>query len=438
MKKEEINIKLRNLVKDKISISDDDRNFVSKLYESINNVLGKENTLQVGSYARFTAIKPLHDLDILYIIGNWDENNYSPNTLLEDLKKNLENNFVNLTQYKYKIVKQSHSITISFLNENDEEQFAIDVVPAYIFSKNEFKDDTYIVPEILLSKHKKRQEIYKNIELGVKDNIGWIHTDPRGYIQIAKDLNNNNKDFRKSVKFLKAWKNLYKDDFKFKSFHIEQIITNYFLKNSNKTIFDAIFYFFTNLNEIISKPQIIDRANKDKYIDDYLEELTNKEVNKILEAKDCFLNKLENIDNINFEFLLGNCFLERDSKDEQFLFDFKIPILIDNKLDFKIDGFVLKKDGFRNGYISQIDWKVEKDRKIKFEVKKSIGEDYTYWKVKNDVNSHDVKEVRGEITKNKTGQNPESTAYCGKHFVECYAIKNNICIAKHKIYINID
>ncbi|MDO8658744.1 MAG: hypothetical protein Q7K55_08435 [Candidatus Levybacteria bacterium] len=32
---------------------------------------------------------------------------------------------------------------------------------------------------------------------------------------------------------------------------------------------------------------------------------------------------------------------------------------------------------------------------------------------------------------------PESTEYVGDHYVECYAIKNNHCIAKSKVPVKI-
>ncbi|MCX8485956.1 MAG: hypothetical protein ORN53_02045, partial [Crocinitomicaceae bacterium] len=54
------------------------------------------------------------------------------------------------------------------------------------------------------------------------------------------------------------------------------------------------------------------------------------------------------------------------------------------------------------------------------------------WKVKNDNNSP---EPRGEITDNTTSQITEKTAYKGRHFVECYAIKDGICVAKDRIYV---
>ena len=55
--------------------------------------------------------------------------------------------------------------------------------------------------------------------------------------------------------------------------------------------------------------------------------------------------KIDEINNINQ--LVKSGFYKRVSESEKYLFDQKIPILIDNSLQFKIDGFVKKFPGFR-------------------------------------------------------------------------------------------
>jgi hypothetical protein len=60
------------------------------------------------------------------------------------------------------------------------------------------------------------------------------------------------------------------------------------------------------------------------------------------------------------------------------------------------------------------------------------------WKVQNDKKSEEVlnaKATRCEITKNSTRNNPESTLYKGRHYVEGYAIKGDVCVTKSRIYI---
>jgi hypothetical protein len=47
-----------------------------------------------------------------------------------------------------------------------------------------------------------------------------------------------NNDFRRVVKFIKAWKNSHKEkkeEFKLKSFHIEQVIIQYYQENAESS-----------------------------------------------------------------------------------------------------------------------------------------------------------------------------------------------------------
>ena len=81
MKKDKLNAKLRKLVKEKLSPTQEDRDFVAKIYKSFNDLLGVNNCIQIGSFPRFTAVRPLHDLDILYIIGEWANSDIIPSEI---------------------------------------------------------------------------------------------------------------------------------------------------------------------------------------------------------------------------------------------------------------------------------------------------------------------------------------------------------------------
>jgi hypothetical protein len=63
----------------------------------------------------------------------------------------------------------------------------------------------------------------------------------------------------------------------------------------------------------------------------------------------------------------------------------------------------------------------------------NVSEPYeVYWKVRNHGAEAETKRaLRGEITKD-AGQRTktESTLYAGQHYVECYVVKNGICVAQ--------
>lgn len=433
MKRNEINSTLRRFVKEHLSPKQENIKFVSKIYQSFNELLGSQNCIQIGSYPRYTAIRPLHDLDILYIIGNWETLKTIPENLLSHLATKFKQEYKNPTNYTIIITVQTHSITFKYMS-GEKEVFAVDLVPSIINSKNELGLDTYYVPEIIkYQRGQKRAEYYQRIKEKY-GQITWIKSDPKGYIQVASNLNSKNADFRKSIKFVKGWKNHCKnsnENFKLKSFHIEQLITKNYLNNSSIEIFDSIFYFFTNLKEDIKTPKIKDRADNSRYIDEYLNEVTTSEINLVNEGIDAILIALENINSeTNIENLINSGFYTRNKENEKFLFDQQIPTLTDESLVFEVDGFIEKFDGFRkyNASLKRSSGIIDTKNHISFKVVKNYtNSDLVKWKVQNDKTSE---QPRGEITDYNTYRNPENTAYIGKHFAECYAIKNNICIAK--------
>ena len=299
----------------------------------------------------------------------------------------------------------------------------------------------YKIPELAKYKHgKERKAFAERIERESR-KTGWIDTDPKGYTKVAEEANKRNSDFRKTVKFIKKWKNLCEkqwEDFGLRSFHIEQVITGYFQGQKDLVIFDGIFKFFHDLKDVITAPKIKDRADNAKYIDKYLTGLKEGQKERIVRARDCFLHKLEQ--GKKAEDLLKPCLLERKDDGEKYLFDFGIPVLVRDNSAFKIHGKV-REDGFRHGNVAELGI-LGKRRKIDFELAQHVSldeEEYVMWKVQNDKCSSDVppEQTRGEITKDGTLRKPECTAYAGSHYVEAFAIKNGVCVARSKVQVKI-
>ena len=247
MKKDKFNLKFREYART-LSPKLYEQKLISEIYKSFSDLFGKNNCIQIGSCPRFTAITPVHDLDILYVLDTWDENSHNPTIALQNLNTQISEDYENPTDYEIEVSMQTHSVTISYLN-NDEEVFSVDIVPAYIFSKNEFNEDTYKVPEVVRKKHGiNRVEYYKKLSQE-HGEMGWIASDPRGYIKVASQTDKNSingSEFRKTVKIIKAWKNNLVDkdqNLKLKSFHLEQIITKLFQENQNLEIFEVIVLY---------------------------------------------------------------------------------------------------------------------------------------------------------------------------------------------------
>ena len=433
MRKTDYNALFREYVKSNLSPTQSERDFFAGVYDAFKTTLSN-NCILIGSYARFTASRPLHDLDILFIAGRFDPNNLHPQDILTDLHNNIQKNFKNPTKYQFTISQQTHSITVSFI-EKGEEKFAVDVVPAFTSgSKNEFGDDIYWVPEIVKVGKKHRAQRYDEFTKSKKTELEWwLKSDPRGYIKAATDLNAKNNDFRKAAKFIKKWKHNCKeddDDFKLKSFHIEQIVFRMFEQDPSREIFDAVFDFFCSIPDIISSPQIQDRADSTKYIDEYIGSLTDDQRKKIMEARDFFLIKLENFDSDpDVSNLLDAGFHTRRSLDEAYLFDSRIPVFIEKSLILGVTGDIQPRTqgGFRGGVLDAVGF-INVDRHIIFRSALRGGSaDMFKWKVKNDDSSP---QPRGEITDHSTKNEKEYTQYNGDHYVECYAIRDNTCVAR--------
>ena len=367
MKKDDINAKLRAFVRESLSPTKEEKSLVSAIYESVCEVLGSNKCLQIGSYPRYTAIRPMHDLDVLYIVGSWTPD-ADPRETLENLKSKLDADYKNPTDLSPSISLQSHSVTISFSDGRDE-VFAVDVVPAYADGKNSHGEDKYRVPEVLRKDHKKRQAFMEKLAK-TGEPMTWIPSDPRGYITQARDLNGINADFRKSVKLVKAWRYAckdYRDDFPLKSFHLELLITDFFKSHPKTEIFDAIFYLFCHLPEFISKPRLRDKADPDRFVDAYIAELSEDQRTLAIRLRDHFLITLEAIDeDMPVSSLIAAAERHRASDSESYLFDFGIPVLTETTLT--IVGNVQQRQGGFRPRILDIFGVIEVDRKINFEL----------------------------------------------------------------------
>ena len=71
----------------------------------------------------------------------------------------------------------------------------------------------------------------------------------------------------------------------------------------------------------------------------------------------------------------------------------------------------------------------------------SYGDYYSiliYWKVRNVGDVAESKDmIRGEIIKTDSKTHKERTSFQGPHFVECYIIKDNVCVARDRIDVPI-
>ena len=176
--------------------------------------------------------------------------------------------------------------------------------------------------------------------------------------------------------------------------------------------------------------------------------IENKDFNFIKKSKKA-LNKLNNTsdESSTLRELFGNRFPISKraanqygfSENEQFIEEL-FPVRISKQL--KID-CIVTQNGYRSGLISEFirkNFKIKQNRKLKFFIDKiNVVKPYTiYWKVRN-VGYEAIRRncIRGQINKGTDYLN-ETTNFYGPHYVECYIIKDGICIARDKISVDID
>ena len=158
---------------------------ITSKYEEITSALNKKfrdtesktaNSLQVGSYGRWTGIKGISDLDMLYIMPASKWNDYKDgkqSKLLDDTKDAISARYPRTTVKKDRLVVQ--------VNYNG---FMVEVQPVFEQDDGSFKyPDTY-------------------------NSGSWKITKPREEIKAMKEfVDQKNNNLRKLCKMARAWKN---------------------------------------------------------------------------------------------------------------------------------------------------------------------------------------------------------------------------------------
>ncbi len=285
MKDEAINNVANGYIREHLSPKARQRAYITLKYGELKGFL-YGRCFRSGSYPRYTAIHPVHDLDVIYPVTDTAVRD-NPTALLNSLCGQLQEQYKNSQTNVKRIYTQTHSVTIE-LTDSPEGAFSFDVVPAIELPEtNEYDECLYLVPEILHRNRYNRQRLYEEAAKSAEENpIDWIKSDPRGYIRQASDLNDQNSDFRHTAKLMKGWRHArkmaYKNDFRLKSFHLEQIVSRHFADNPECSTIEAVIDCFAALPGYLGGPQFPDRADHNRFIDEYVANLTREQCQLIL------------------------------------------------------------------------------------------------------------------------------------------------------------
>ncbi len=262
---------ISDFVHDQLSPKDNEKQFITDRYEEIRKAF--PGCFQVGSYKRCTSIHPVHDLDVVIPVDDAEVMNFARNAL-HSIQSVLEAGLLAQEVPLPSVEIQTHSVMLLYPDAPYGE-FSIDLVPAVDASEpNTFGEAMYYVPEVVvLNNHDQRRAITLK---GSAAEMGWIKTDPRGYNKAALEMDYENNHYRHTVKLLKGWKHATKEasgnNFRLKSFHLEQLVFLTFKQNSEITTTAAAVATLARMPGDLQYARIKDRADPNRLIDSYLDD----------------------------------------------------------------------------------------------------------------------------------------------------------------------
>ena len=419
------------------NIKVDNSETISNRYHEITKKLNKtfretdsetDNCLRVGSYGRYTGIKGISDLDMLYIMpsSKWDEYKNNPDKLLKDVKAALKERYPNTK------VKDDRLVVDVFFTD-----FKFEVQP--VFEEQDGDETNYKFPDTKYDSYRITKPKQEQAEMtSFRQEHGDTH--------------------RLLCKMMRSWKN-----------NVGQAIggllidtlTHRFLSNHSEydhagtSVFDELCrYFFEYLkNEPKQDHYQALGSGQDvkvkKPFQAKAKKAYNKSVDAIAETDETKRNDL-------WREIFGRQFPKAttavaESREfsssvnytdpEQFIEDL-YPV--DIRYNVNLDCLV-KRDGFRGVLLSHIlstGQSVPRGCSLDFMPTTGVPEPFDVkWKVRNEGDEAKRRNcLRGEIIapNRMGGARHENADFQGPHYVECYIVKDGIVVARDRINVPIE
>lgn len=399
-----------------------------KLNEKYYGVSGDTSSHMyiVGSVGRKTAVKNASDLDIIFDLpnsvyrrfDNYESNGQS--ALLQEIKSVLKERYPRTT-----LRGDGQVVVIEFT------AYTVELVPGFMQSDDRFKyPDTH-------------------------DGGSWKYTDPLSeQDECAACDDRSNKNYYNFCHIIRCLRN--KAGFAMGGLLIDTLVYNHFTENDDYSSSGYSDYLEILKNLLY---YLKGRSKETKY---WLAVGSNQQVTNtdsgswISKVQDAY-DKIKDLDNASDEVftvlhdLLGKEFPTEDttasytrtfataSSTEQFI-DQLYPVDIQYSLHIECK---VTQDGWRPAFLRdmlrQRQW-LSHNKKLDFYITSTnCPQPYSiYWKVRN-VGSEAMRRgmIRGEIKKTDQTHQIERTSFYGEHFVECYLVKNGVCVAFDRIDVPI-
>lgn len=404
---------------------------ISDRYKKITKAINKEfwdneseldNSYQIGSYGRKTAINSISDLDMLFElpISKFSQYDNRQNNGQSDLLKDVRN-AVKKAYTTTDIRGDGQVVVVSFSN------YVIEICPAFPQSDGRYK--------------------YPDSNDGGK----WRYTNPKPEIKEISDFNQTtNGNLKKLSKMCRAWKN--KCGVKMGGLLIDTLCYE-FLKSNTKHHSTTFSKYDELVRDFFEYLKDYDKERKYWFAPGSNQKVYKKNSNFISKAKKAYENACEAIEKnsnstvyaiwrkiFGYPFPYPKAILESSDNytaSEEYIED-KYPVDITNALTINCE---VSQTGFRPQLLRAMLEKLKVNKKLKFFIQTTdvIGDYDVIWKVKNEGEiAKSRNNFRGQLL-NDTGSHirNENTNFAGPHFVECYIIKNGICVARDRIDVPI-
>ncbi|WP_455677233.1 nucleotide-binding domain-containing protein [Pseudoscardovia suis] len=389
-----------------------------------------DHGLVVGSVGRGTAVSGASDLDMLFILPStmycrFDSyNSNGQSALLQDVKETLKEKYP-----KTNIKGDGQAVVIQFTNR----KFTIDLVPAFSCDDGSFR-----YPDS-------------------NDGGRWRKTDPIPEQRSCRSLIRATRgEALNWCNALRVWKNNV--GFHFKGLLIDTLVGRYF-ENGDKLFndpYDRLIDLFDFLSRedrnkaywhAIGSNQLIDNDDHGEFVS-----RANSAVSLLRGARDDTARERALVS--LFGKVFSDCVVNGSAGNQERIWMRKYEVIdremfieemfsVDITHGMSIDCEVTQ-NGFRPRTLSEMitrHYPLLRGRRLQFYVsKKSLPDGCRfYWKVRNcGEEAYSRNCIRGEIAEgNQSGTWCEHTDFRGSHFVECYAVKDGVCIARSRIDVPI-
>ncbi|WP_448760728.1 SMODS domain-containing nucleotidyltransferase [Acinetobacter tandoii] len=396
---------------------------------------------QIGSYGRKTGINGISDLDMAFELPKETYDKFhayatgGQSALLQDVKKAIQQ------AYDNDQVKADGQIV-----GIDLDGFRIEVLPTFYLDKDEngtLDYDVYTFPD-------------------TNDGGRWRKTKPKLEIEATRTLNNNygHDTYRHLCRMVRAWKNhvgakcsgLWIDTLVFNFLRQSETYKNISYKNYGELVKDFFKYLFDQYE--LSPDQKIWKApgsNQNVHGSWQNHRKIKKAYQLCLEAldDDSIANeKWSKVFGVNFpeeesERLYESFLVRKKAPNEQFIefaYNGKIDIRNTLRIDYNISG---ESKTWRELLATKLGFKTPVNRKLEFFIASTDLEPpyQVKWKVKN-VGINATNRERGQLLDSTSGKHMtsirvENSNFDGEHWVECYLIKNGICVARDRVKVPI-